>query len=180
MNCFGNIFVIRKSSLSLNRRKPAKKHLFLNREITKIRDNFTDINSIKQIEVDGKTILVVSIDSNELYCDATSLCLPLCVYSHDIGVSSTTLSELPGNQYKIDILESSSKAFLFPTPTLPSHCSFTGNPSGIVTESWKRFEFYLWLTFDFGALNTTSLAARWDNVENCLERWFIWTASYKK
>ena len=69
MNCFGNIFVIRKSSLSLNRRKPAKKHLFLNREITKIRDNFTDINSIKQIEVDGKTILVVSIDSNELYCD---------------------------------------------------------------------------------------------------------------
>lgn len=76
-----------------------------------------------------------------LFLLVTSLCLPLCAYSHDIGVSSTTLSELPGNQYKIDILESSSKAFLFPTPTLPSHCRFTGNPSGIVTESWKRFEF---------------------------------------
>ena len=49
--------------------KTSKRHLFLNREITKVRDNFTDINSIKQIEVDGKNILVVSIDSNELYCD---------------------------------------------------------------------------------------------------------------
>lgn len=49
--------------------KSNKKHLFLNREITKVRDNFTDINSIRQIEVNGKTILVVSIDSNELYSD---------------------------------------------------------------------------------------------------------------
>ena len=46
-----------------------KKHLFLNRDITKVNDNFTDINSIKQIEIDGKTVLVVSIDSNELYSD---------------------------------------------------------------------------------------------------------------
>lgn len=47
-----------------------KKHLlFLNREITKVRDNFTDINFIKQVEVNGKTILVISIDSNELYND---------------------------------------------------------------------------------------------------------------
>jgi len=49
--------------------KTKKKHLFLNREITKVRDNFTDINSIRQIEVNGKTILVISIDSNELYSD---------------------------------------------------------------------------------------------------------------
>jgi predicted MPP superfamily phosphohydrolase len=49
--------------------KTSKKHLFLNREITKVNDNFTDINSIKQIEVDGKTVLVISIDSNELYSD---------------------------------------------------------------------------------------------------------------
>ena len=49
--------------------KSKKKHLFLNREITKVRDNFTDINSIRQIEVNGKTIMVVSIDSNELYSD---------------------------------------------------------------------------------------------------------------
>ncbi len=49
--------------------KTRKNHLFLNREITRVRDNFTDINSIKQIEVNGKKILVVSIDSNELYSD---------------------------------------------------------------------------------------------------------------
>ena len=49
--------------------KTKKKHLFLNRKITKVSDNFTDINSIKQIEVDGKTVLVIGIDSNELYND---------------------------------------------------------------------------------------------------------------
>lgn len=49
--------------------KTQKRHLFLNREITKIRDNFTDINSIRQIEINGQTVLVISIDSNELYSD---------------------------------------------------------------------------------------------------------------
>ena len=49
--------------------KTSKKHLFLNREITKVRDNFTDINSVTKIEVEGKTVLLVSIDSNELYND---------------------------------------------------------------------------------------------------------------
>ena len=49
--------------------KTKKKHLFLNREITKVHDNFTDINSITKIEVNGKMILVISIDSNELYSD---------------------------------------------------------------------------------------------------------------
>ena len=46
-----------------------KRHLFLNREITKVRDNFTDINFIKSIVLDGRTVLIVSIDSNELYSD---------------------------------------------------------------------------------------------------------------
>jgi 3',5'-cyclic AMP phosphodiesterase CpdA len=49
--------------------KTKKKHLFLDREITRVHDNFTDINSIKQIEVNGKKILVITIDSNELYSD---------------------------------------------------------------------------------------------------------------
>ena len=31
--------------------KPTKKHLFLNRAITKVRDNFTDINFIQSIAV---------------------------------------------------------------------------------------------------------------------------------
>jgi predicted phosphodiesterase len=49
--------------------KTNKKHLFLNREITKVRDNFTDINFIQSISVAGKIILVIGIDSNELYND---------------------------------------------------------------------------------------------------------------
>lgn len=49
--------------------KTRKKHLFLNREITKIRDNFTDVNFIEQIEINGEKNLVVCIDSNELYSD---------------------------------------------------------------------------------------------------------------
>jgi len=61
--CDSEIITIPESTTS------KKKHLFLNREITKVRDNFTDINSISEIEVNGKTILVISIDSNELYSD---------------------------------------------------------------------------------------------------------------
>jgi len=49
--------------------KTKKKHLFLNREITKVHDNFTDINSLRQFEINGKTVLIVSIDTNELYND---------------------------------------------------------------------------------------------------------------
>ncbi|AGF79293.1 putative phosphohydrolase [Desulfocapsa sulfexigens DSM 10523] len=46
-----------------------KKHLFLNREITKVRENFTDINFIKSISINGKSVLIINIDSNELYSD---------------------------------------------------------------------------------------------------------------
>ena len=49
--------------------KTTKKHLFLNREITKLNDNFTDINFVKSIDIRGKKILIISIDSNELYND---------------------------------------------------------------------------------------------------------------
>ena len=49
--------------------KTSKKHLFLNLEITKLNDHFTDINFIKSIEIQGKKVLVISIDSNELYND---------------------------------------------------------------------------------------------------------------
>jgi predicted phosphodiesterase len=49
--------------------KTTKKHLFLNREITKVRENFTDVNFIKPISLNGKTVLIISIDSNELYSD---------------------------------------------------------------------------------------------------------------
>lgn len=46
-----------------------KKHLFLNRKITKVDDNFTDVNSIKTFEIKGEKIVIVTIDSNELYSD---------------------------------------------------------------------------------------------------------------
>ena len=49
--------------------KTSKKHLFLNLEITKLNDHFTDINFVKSIEIRGKKVLVISIDSNELYND---------------------------------------------------------------------------------------------------------------
>ena len=50
-----------------------KKNLFLNREITKVRENFTDLNFIKAIPVNGKTVLIIGIDSNELYTDVGSV-----------------------------------------------------------------------------------------------------------
>ena len=49
--------------------KTNKQHLFLNREITRVRDNFTDINFIKSLSINKQTILIISIDSNELYRD---------------------------------------------------------------------------------------------------------------
>ncbi len=49
--------------------KTKKQHLFLDRKITKVRDNFTDINFIKSILINKKIVLIISIDSNELYRD---------------------------------------------------------------------------------------------------------------
>jgi predicted phosphodiesterase len=49
--------------------KTKKQHLFLDRKITKVRDNFTDINFIKSISIDNQVVLIISIDSNELYRD---------------------------------------------------------------------------------------------------------------
>ena len=52
-----------------NNQEITKKHLFLNRRITKIKDNFTDINFLKTINIEGKIILFIFIDSNLLYSD---------------------------------------------------------------------------------------------------------------
>ena len=43
-----------------------KKTLFLNRDITKIKDNFTDLNYTKLFIINGMTVLVICIDSNIL------------------------------------------------------------------------------------------------------------------
>ena len=50
-------------------KQTTKGNLFLNREITKIRENFTDLNFIKALSVNGKSVLIIGIDSNELYND---------------------------------------------------------------------------------------------------------------
>jgi len=49
--------------------KTKKQHLFLDRKITKVRENFTDINFIKSISINKQIVLIISIDSNELYSD---------------------------------------------------------------------------------------------------------------
>lgn len=49
--------------------KTSKKHLFLNRETTKVNEYFTDINFIKSIEVNNQKVLIINIDSNEMYND---------------------------------------------------------------------------------------------------------------
>ena len=52
-----------------NNQEITKQHLFLNRKITKIKDNFTDINFLKTINIEGKIVLFICIDSNLLYSD---------------------------------------------------------------------------------------------------------------
>jgi predicted phosphodiesterase len=49
--------------------KTSKKHLFLNLKITKLNDHFTDVNFVRSIEVNKQKVLVISIDSCELYND---------------------------------------------------------------------------------------------------------------
>ncbi len=46
-----------------------KKNLFLKREITKIKDNFTDLNYITTFTIKGVTLLIICIDSNQLSID---------------------------------------------------------------------------------------------------------------
>lgn len=63
-------YIYKPSIIYIPEMEPSqKKHLFLNRNITKVRDNFTDINFIKRISVKNLTVLVISIDTNELYSD---------------------------------------------------------------------------------------------------------------
>ena len=60
-----NVEVIRP----LNRDNCRKRHLYLDSHTTGISDQFTDINFLKKITVNSEAILVVCLDSNELYKD---------------------------------------------------------------------------------------------------------------
>lgn len=46
-----------------------KKNLFLKRDITKIKNNFTDLNYVKLLTIDDVTVLIICIDSNQLSMD---------------------------------------------------------------------------------------------------------------
>ena len=46
-----------------------KKNLYLDRRITKINENYTDINFVTTISINQESILIVSLDSNEIYKD---------------------------------------------------------------------------------------------------------------
>ena len=46
-----------------------KKNLYLQRDITKTKNHFTDLNYIKLVTIDNMTVLVICIDSNILYQD---------------------------------------------------------------------------------------------------------------
>lgn len=49
--------------------KTKKTHLFLDPKSTKVDENFTDVNFVKSVKIKGKKVLVISIDSTELYSD---------------------------------------------------------------------------------------------------------------
>jgi hypothetical protein len=53
----------------LNRDNCRKHHLYLDSQTTGISDHFTDINFLKKITVNSEAILLVCLDSNELYKD---------------------------------------------------------------------------------------------------------------
>lgn len=60
-----NIEVIRP----LNRENCRKNHIFLDGNTNGIKEHFTDINFLKNITIDGESILIVCLDSNSLYED---------------------------------------------------------------------------------------------------------------
>jgi 3',5'-cyclic AMP phosphodiesterase CpdA len=53
----------------LNRNNCRKKNIFLDSNVNDIKERFTDINFLKRIMIDGESILIVCLDSNELYED---------------------------------------------------------------------------------------------------------------
>jgi 3',5'-cyclic AMP phosphodiesterase CpdA len=53
----------------LNRNNCRKNNIFLDDNVTGIKEHFTDINFLKSITIDGESILIVCLDSSELYED---------------------------------------------------------------------------------------------------------------
>lgn len=53
----------------LDRNNCRKKGIFLDANVNGVKDHFTDINFLKNITIDGESVLVVCLDSSELYED---------------------------------------------------------------------------------------------------------------
>tara|TARA_R110002074_G_scaffold239186_2_gene411037 strand:- start:128 stop:751 length:624 start_codon:yes stop_codon:yes gene_type:complete len=53
----------------LNRNKCIKNNIFLDGNTTGLKEHFTDINFLKNITINGESLLVVCIDTNTLYAD---------------------------------------------------------------------------------------------------------------
>ena len=55
--------------LPLNPKQTVKEHLYLQHDITRLDDHFTDINYIKLVTIAKKTVLIICLDSTVLYED---------------------------------------------------------------------------------------------------------------
>lgn len=64
-NYINNAEIIRP----LNSDRCTKEKIYLNKKITKIDNNYTDVNFIKTLTVRKKKIMIIGVDSNELYND---------------------------------------------------------------------------------------------------------------
>jgi 3',5'-cyclic AMP phosphodiesterase CpdA len=53
----------------LNRELCKKSHLYLDETTNGVKEHFTDINFLKNISIDGESILLVCLDTNTLYSD---------------------------------------------------------------------------------------------------------------
>ena len=53
----------------LDKERCVKENIFLDRRITKLSENFTDLNFVETISIKGVSILIVSIDTSQLYSD---------------------------------------------------------------------------------------------------------------
>ncbi len=53
----------------LNPELCSKEKIFLDETITKVADPYTDVNFLQTVEIDGTRLLMIGVDSNELYND---------------------------------------------------------------------------------------------------------------
>ena len=63
------------------------------------------------------------------------------VRAHDIGVSPAELAEKEGYDYVLRVRAGTGATLMFPSPGLPGHCDFIGNPRGVQAPGWWIWEF---------------------------------------